>query len=83
KLEGITDDESGAKYNLYPENSVMYCYLLAADILAHGYNDPCSTISGHSCGHYTVGEGQHRACIGKRKGIKIPVKKIKHFPEIC
>lgn len=83
ELEGTKDDGSEAMYNEYPENSVMYCYLLAENILVHGYRTPCTTISGHSCGHYTVGEGQHRACIGKRMGIQIPVQKRSHFSGIC
>lgn len=83
-LEGIADDESIARYDWYPENSVMYCYLLASDILANGYRNPCFRISGHSCGHYTVDQGQNRSCIAKRKGILIPVEKSpRDFPLLC
>ncbi|SFJ23949.1 hypothetical protein SAMN02910355_1729 [Terrisporobacter glycolicus] len=62
----------------------MFCVTLAECFLRRGYEDwsNCVYISKHTCGHYSVTDGQHRLCISSKINIPIIVYK-KDSNDLC
>jgi hypothetical protein len=67
----------------YGDGSVRKCVELKNSLLKHG-NLTDIRISSNSCGHWSIGEGQHRLCIYKTLGLgEIEVTELSGWNSEC
>ncbi|MGE6515262.1 hypothetical protein [Lysinibacillus sphaericus] len=80
------------EYEYYKENyrpltsasSVEYCRNLYMNIIKNGITDNSIDVCKYSCGHNIFQNGQHRACILKRKNLNyLLVKRYSESNDIC
>jgi hypothetical protein len=71
KLTGMCSLDKPPSEDDDGESGARYCQELYASLVRYGCRQDVY-IGESSCGHYIIGDGQHRICIAKRKNLLLP-----------